>query len=411
MSATAAPAASDRSDFRTVTLGGAKLGVATAVAVVAFLAASRLVPVSGGLRVGVEALIVLAAGVAVTFLPAQWTAARSTEGIAGAAAMGLVGTVVFSVIDIVLLRPFKAYPWTWDAIGGGSTWWYLPVWWMLGTFVAWMGGIVIAAGRNHDPTHPRYERAQHPPHGEVPPRASAADRVPRPGICLEGPQQHDIDDAEDHGADEAHGRGARDALGAPRRRPLGGKEGDGHARRQHDQRLDPDPQATADRYEPRRREERDDRYRRRDAEFRAAQRDGAEVRAVRSRGCRSGRHGSSLLIDGVGARRGNLSAGSHRANTSKTTRSVMAHAASARYIPRWWPATASASRRRYQGTSTASQAANGTTSGDHGIRRTAVAQPNSTNASAVHARATPRLARRPRSRARVRSPRRRSSSI
>jgi hypothetical protein len=49
-------------------------------------------------------------------------------------------------IDIVLLRPFKAYPWTWDAVGGGSTWWYLPVWWMLGTFLAWMGGIVTAAG-------------------------------------------------------------------------------------------------------------------------------------------------------------------------------------------------------------------------------------------------------------------------
>src|SRR5213080_5591755 len=144
MSATAAPVASDRSDFRTVTVGGAQLGVATAVAVVAFLAASRLVPITGGLRGGVEALIVLAAGVAVAFLPAQWTAARSTEGIAGAAAMGLVGTVVFSVIDIVLLRPFKAYPWTWDAIGGGSTWWYLPVWWMLGTFLAWMGGIVRA---------------------------------------------------------------------------------------------------------------------------------------------------------------------------------------------------------------------------------------------------------------------------
>jgi hypothetical protein len=49
--------------------------------------------------------------------------------------------------DIVLLRPFKAYPWTWDAIGGGSTWWYLPIWWMLGTFVAWMGGM-LTAGRN-----------------------------------------------------------------------------------------------------------------------------------------------------------------------------------------------------------------------------------------------------------------------
>ena len=145
MSATAAPAASERSDFRTVTLGGAELGVATAVAVVAFLAASRLVPLTAGLRDGVGALIVLAAGLVVAFLPAQWTAARSTEGIAGAAAMGLVATVVFSALDIVLLRPFKAYPWTWDAIGGGSTWWYLPVWWMLGTFLAWMGGIVTAA--------------------------------------------------------------------------------------------------------------------------------------------------------------------------------------------------------------------------------------------------------------------------
>jgi len=47
--------------------------------------------------------------------------------------------------DIVVLRPFKAYPWTWDAIGGGSSWWYLPIWWMLGTFLAWMGGIVTAA--------------------------------------------------------------------------------------------------------------------------------------------------------------------------------------------------------------------------------------------------------------------------
>src|SRR5437762_1626743 len=141
MSATAAPAPSDRSDFRTVTTGGAAVGVLTAVAVVAFLAASRLLP---DVRGGVESLIVLAAGITVAFLPAQRTGARGVDGIAGAAAVGLVGTVVFSAIDIVLLRPFKAYPWTWDAIGGGSTWWYLPVWWMLGTFLAWMGGIVTA---------------------------------------------------------------------------------------------------------------------------------------------------------------------------------------------------------------------------------------------------------------------------
>jgi hypothetical protein len=146
MAATAAPLASDRSDFRTVTTSGAKLGVATGVAVVLFIAASRLVPDAGGLRGGVEALIVLVVGVAAGFLPGLWTGARSTEGIAGAAAVGLVSTVVFSAIDIALLRPFKAYPWTWDAIGGGSTWWYLPIWWMLGTFVAWMGAIVLARG-------------------------------------------------------------------------------------------------------------------------------------------------------------------------------------------------------------------------------------------------------------------------
>ncbi|HYL21234.1 MAG TPA: hypothetical protein VEU74_05710 [Gemmatimonadales bacterium] len=144
MSAPAAPLPSDRSDFRTVTLGGAGMGLVTGVAVVFFLAASQRVPDAGGVRDAVEALIVLAAGVMVAFLPASWTVPRSPEGIAGAAAIGLVGTIVFSAIDIVVLRPFKAYPWTWDAIGGGSTWWYLPVWWMLGTFLAWMGAIVTA---------------------------------------------------------------------------------------------------------------------------------------------------------------------------------------------------------------------------------------------------------------------------
>jgi hypothetical protein len=143
MSATAAPLRADRSDFRTVTVGGAKLGLITAAAVLAFLLVSRHVPGHGTQRV-LETLLVLAAGVAVTFLPARWTTARSAEGVAGAAAMGLVGTVAFMAIDIILLRPFKAYPWTWDAVGGNSTWWYLPIWWMLGTFLAWMGGLVTA---------------------------------------------------------------------------------------------------------------------------------------------------------------------------------------------------------------------------------------------------------------------------
>jgi len=144
-SAPTANVAFDRSDFRTVTLGGAGVGFVTGVAVVAYLAASRAVPETAGARGVVEALIVLAAGVLAAFLPATRTAPRGADGIAGAAAIGLVGTIVFSAIDIIVLRPFKAYPWTWDAIGGGSSWWYLPAWWMLGTFLAWMGGIVTAS--------------------------------------------------------------------------------------------------------------------------------------------------------------------------------------------------------------------------------------------------------------------------
>src|SRR6266702_4761039 len=88
MSATALPAESDRSDFRTVMLGGTKLGLVTAVAVVAFLAVSRQVTAHVPQR-ALETLIVLAAGAAVSFLPAQWAVARNVEGIAGAAAMGL----------------------------------------------------------------------------------------------------------------------------------------------------------------------------------------------------------------------------------------------------------------------------------------------------------------------------------
>jgi len=143
---TSAMPATDRSDFRHILMSGTKVGLVTGVSVVAFLALSRLLP-SGVAQTAFEALLVLLAGVLVSLLPGQWVGSRGTEGVAGAAAVGLWGTVVFMAFDIVLLRPFQAYPWTWDAIGGGSTWWYLPIWWMLGTFVAWMGGM-LTAGRN-----------------------------------------------------------------------------------------------------------------------------------------------------------------------------------------------------------------------------------------------------------------------
>jgi hypothetical protein len=124
-------------------MGGTRLGITIGAAVIIYLLVSRRVP-DGIVQALLEMIVVIAAAVAATFLPAQWTTARGTEGIAAAAAVGLWGTIVFMAIDVIVLRPFKAYPWTWDAIGGGSTWWYLPIWWMLGTFVAWLGGLVTA---------------------------------------------------------------------------------------------------------------------------------------------------------------------------------------------------------------------------------------------------------------------------
>jgi hypothetical protein len=133
----------DRTEFRHILLSGTIVGGLTAAAVIVYLIVARLLP--AGILTGVlEALIVLAAAVLVTFLPGLFAGARTVQGVAGAAAIGLWGTIVFMAIDIVLLRPFKAFPWTWDAVGGGSTWWYLPIWWMLGTLLAWLGGLVTA---------------------------------------------------------------------------------------------------------------------------------------------------------------------------------------------------------------------------------------------------------------------------
>jgi hypothetical protein len=133
----------DRSEFRHVLFSGAIVGAVTAGAVIVYLIVARFVP-PGIIAALLETIVVLVAAVLATFLPGFFATSRTVQGVAGAAAIGLWGTIVFMAIDIILLRPFKAYPWTWDAVGGGSTWWYLPIWWMLGTLLAWWGGLVTA---------------------------------------------------------------------------------------------------------------------------------------------------------------------------------------------------------------------------------------------------------------------------
>ncbi len=141
MTSTVEPVA-ERHDVRTVVGGGAKLGVLTAMAVVAFALLSRVM--HGTIETIVQSLMVLAGGLLASFLPAVWVRPRSTDTIAWAALVGLLGALVFTAIDTVLLRPLGTYHWSWDEVGGGSGFWYIPVWWMGSALLAWLGAWIVA---------------------------------------------------------------------------------------------------------------------------------------------------------------------------------------------------------------------------------------------------------------------------
>ena len=91
-------------------------------------------------------------------LPGIWTNARTIEGIAGAAGIGLAASAVFLVLDVSILQPIL-HLWTnrWREIGGGSNWWYHPVWWMVDAYLAWMGAWVLAnqAAKGERPSLPK----------------------------------------------------------------------------------------------------------------------------------------------------------------------------------------------------------------------------------------------------------------
>lgn len=141
-SAVEAVPAADHTELRNLLRSGAMLGVAQSVLIAAF---GLIQPRVGGLVELVVCGAILLVGVAVTIaLPGLWTRARTIEGIAGAAAIGLFATVVFLAIDVALLQPIGVYTNRWLAIGGGSNWWYHPVWWMVGTYMPWLGAWILA---------------------------------------------------------------------------------------------------------------------------------------------------------------------------------------------------------------------------------------------------------------------------
>jgi hypothetical protein len=144
MSAAVQPASVDRSDVKTILTAGIQLGLLTTIGVVTFALLSRAL--TGTTEVVVQSALILAGGAAWSFGPALAIRPRTVDGIAWAALVGLLGALTFSVLDVAALRPVHLYRWTWDAIGGGSGFWYLPVWWMGSAVLAWLGSWVVAIG-------------------------------------------------------------------------------------------------------------------------------------------------------------------------------------------------------------------------------------------------------------------------
>jgi len=135
----------DQTDVPLILRGSITLGVIQAILVLAFSLVSRFL--DGSAEAVLQAFIVLVGLTVTSALPGIWTKARHTEGVAGAAGIGLGATVVFMIADVAVLQWIGTYSNRWLEIGGGSNWWYHPVWWMAGTFLSWMGATVLANQR------------------------------------------------------------------------------------------------------------------------------------------------------------------------------------------------------------------------------------------------------------------------
>jgi hypothetical protein len=143
MTSTAEPKGEyDATAIPSIVLGSIRLGLIEAVLVLIFSLASRFL--SGVFETIVCAVTLLIGLAAVTMLPGLWIRPRTIEGLAGAAGIGLGAAGVFLLIDVVLLQNIGTYTSRWYDVGGGSNWWYHPVWWMVGSFLPWMGAWILA---------------------------------------------------------------------------------------------------------------------------------------------------------------------------------------------------------------------------------------------------------------------------
>src|SRR4029077_18370999 len=132
----------DRTDVPHIVRCAVQLGVLEGAVVLACSLVMRFT--SGAVETAVLTVVLVIGLALVSGLPGLWTRARTIEGIAGAAGIGLAATGVFLLVDVALLQPIGTYTNRWREIGGGSNWWYHPVWWMVGTYMPWMGAWILA---------------------------------------------------------------------------------------------------------------------------------------------------------------------------------------------------------------------------------------------------------------------------
>lgn len=136
----------DQTELPEILRASIKLGVFESVAILAIGLVSKYL--DGPVEVALLSVLVTVSVLAVTIVPGIWTRASTIEGIAGAAGIGLAATWIFLIIDVIVLQNIGLYSNRWLEIGGGSNWWYHPVFWMVGCFLPWLGAWQLAAQRS-----------------------------------------------------------------------------------------------------------------------------------------------------------------------------------------------------------------------------------------------------------------------
>jgi hypothetical protein len=136
----------DNTRIALVLRGSITLAVIQAVFVVIVSIITRLL--GGTAEHALTGVVVFVGAMVTIFYPGTLTRPRTIDGIASAAGIRLGAAWIFLLIDAFVLQSFHVYTNRWYQVGGGSFWWYLPVWWLVGTYLSWMGAWILANQSN-----------------------------------------------------------------------------------------------------------------------------------------------------------------------------------------------------------------------------------------------------------------------